>query len=111
MFDRYVVQPGSVEKVMEFCTPAESRFVLRTGSCFEQSLVRQWNFLLFKALVCRVQKAARSCVFKDRREDHTAGSVASARGERGERYGEYTEARNEMLTAPPVTLVRALDHR
>jgi polyphosphate kinase 2 len=98
MFDRSWYNRAGVEKVMEFCTPQEHALFLRQVPDFEQSLVSS-GILLFK-LWFTVSEARQQQRFADRREDPLTQWKMSPIDEVSvAKYGEYTEARSEMLLA------------
>ncbi len=115
LFDRSWYNRAGVERVMGFCSEAETAAFLRQAPVFEQMLVDD-GILLFKywLTVDQVQQEAR---FAERLADPLKRwKLSPIDLEARERYADYTQARQVMLKAThtthaPWTLVDFNDQR
>ncbi len=115
LFDRSWYNRAGVEKVMGFCTPAETSAFLAQAPAFEKLLVDD-GILLFKYWLT-VDQARQEERFAERLEDpmkHWKLSPIDLKAR--EKYADYGRARDEMLAAThnkraPWTLVDFNDQR
>ena len=115
LFDRSWYNRAGVEKVMGFCTPAESAAFLAQTPAFEKLLVDD-GILLFKYWLT-VDQAQQEQRFAERLEDPMKQWKLSPIDLKArEKYAEYGRARDTMLAAThnkraPWTLVDFNDQR
>lgn len=115
LFDRSWYNRAGVERVMGFCTPAQTTSFLLEAPRFEQMLVDDGIYLFkFWLDIGREMQLSR---FHDRRHDPLkVWKLSPIDLEALDRWDEYSVARNEMLRATdigfaPWTIVRANDKR
>jgi polyphosphate kinase 2 len=102
MFDRSWYNRAGVEKVLEFCTPAEHSLFLQQVPGFERSLVDGGLHLV--KLWFTVSKDGQRQRFDGRRKDPLKQWKLSPIDEASvKKYDDYTEARNEMFHATDST--------
>ena len=115
LFDRSWYNRAGVERVMNFCTEAETAAFLRQAPAFEQMLMDD-GILLFKYWLT-VDQAQQEIRFAERRADPLKRWKLSAVDlQAREKYAEYGRARDTMLAAThtpfaPWTLVNFNDQR
>jgi len=115
LFDRSWYNRAGVERVMNFCTEAETASFLRQAPAFEQMLVDD-GILLFKYWLT-VDQALQEERIADRRADPLKRwKLSSIDLQAREKYAEYGSARDTMLAAThtkfaPWTLVNFNDQR
>lgn len=115
LFDRSWYNRAGVERVMGYCTAAEVRRFLKQVPSFEQLLLDD-GILLFKYWLT-VDQAEQEARFAERLEDPLKRWKLSPIDLKArEKYEEYGQAREEMLTAThtahaPWTLVNFNDQR
>ena len=115
LFDRSWYNRAGVEKVMGFCTPAETEAFLAQVPAFERLLVDD-GILLFKYWLT-VDQAKQEERFAERLEDPTKRwKLTPIDLKAREKYAEYGRARDTMLAAThnkraPWTLVDFNDQR
>lgn len=115
LFDRSWYNRAGVERVMSFCTPAQTAAFLEQAPRFEKLLVDD-GILLFKYWLT-VDQAQQEARFAERLEDPMKRWKLSPIDQQArEKYAAYTEAREAMLEAThtrhaPWTLVDFNDQR
>jgi polyphosphate kinase 2 len=115
LFDRSWYNRAGVEKVMGFCTPAQTKAFLKQVPVFEKLLVDD-GILLFKYWLT-VDQAQQEKRFAERLEDPLKQWKLSPIDLKArEKYADYTKARHAMLEAThtkaaPWTLVDFNDQR
>jgi polyphosphate kinase 2 len=115
LFDRSWYNRAGVEKVMGFCTPAQTAAFLKAAPAFEKLLVDD-GILLFKYWLT-VDQAQQEARFAERLEDPMKRWKLSPIDLKArEKYAGYTAAREAMLEAThtrhaPWTLVGFNDQR
>jgi polyphosphate kinase 2 len=115
LFDRSWYNRAGVEKVMGFCTPAQTAAFLKAAPAFEKLLVDD-GILLFKYWLT-VDQAQQEARFAERLEDPMKRWKLSPIDLKArEKYADYTAAREAMLEAThtrhaPWTLVDFNDQR
>jgi polyphosphate kinase 2 len=115
LFDRSWYNRAGVERVMGFCTEAETRAFLKQAPVFEKMLVDE-GILLFKYWLT-VDQAQQEERFAARRADPLKRwKLSPIDLQARAKYAEYTRARTEMLAAThtdhaPWTLVDFNDQR
>ncbi|MFT3805934.1 polyphosphate kinase 2 [Arenimonas sp.] len=98
LFDRSWYNRAGVEKVMGFCTPAQSTAFLKQAPIFEKMLVDD-GILLFKYWLA-VDQAEQEQRFAERLEDPLKRWKLSPIDVKArEKYAEYGRARDEMFAA------------
>ena len=115
LFDRSWYNRAGVERVMGYCTQAQSTEFLQQAPRFERMLVDD-GIALFKYWLC-VDQAEQEQRFAERQADPLKGwKLSPVDLEARRRYAEYTRAREDMLAAThteyaPWTLVDFNDQR
>jgi len=115
LFDRSWYNRAGVERVMNFCTEAETAAFLRQAPAFEQMLVDD-GILLFKYWLT-VDQAQQETRFAERRADPLKRwKLSPIDLQARERYADYGRARDTMLAAThtafaPWTVVNFNDQR
>jgi polyphosphate kinase len=115
LFDRSWYNRAGVERVMGFCTPAQTAAFLRAAPAFEKLLVDD-GVLLFKYWLT-VDQAKQEERFAERLQDPMKRwKLSPIDLQAREKYAEYTTARQAMLEAThtraaPWTLVDFNDQR
>ena len=115
LFDRSWYNRAGVERVMGYCTPAQTQAFLKQAPVFEQQLVED-GILLFKYWLC-VDQVEQEQRFLERIEDPLKGwKLSPVDLQARALYAEYTRAREDMLAAThtahaPWTLVDFNDQR
>ncbi len=115
LLDRSWYNRAGVEKVMGFCTQAQTRSFLQHAPVFEQQLVDD-GILLFKYWLCCDQDKQEERFSERRKDPLKRWKLSPIDLEARKKYAEYTRAREAMLKAThrpgtPWTLVDFNDQK
>jgi len=115
LFDRSWYNRAGVERVMGFCTPAQTKAFLAAVPTFEQMLAED-GILLFKYWLCCDQEEQEERFAERLADPMKRWKLSPIDTAARQHYGDYTAAREEMLRAThtrdaPWTLVDFNDQK